>query len=102
MEWYVLNGNFNEKTVDKFNIFNSVRFAECVNELVENYDGNKEKFLEDLTRDVKYCFWSKAEYEIMAGGLFDDLDNYVKIDVAAQILPNVGKLAEYILNENYL
>lgn len=46
-----------------------------------------------------YSFWSKAEYEIMIGDLFEtDCNKLEKWDVYDQILPNLEQLCRYILN----
>lgn len=98
MEWYVLNYDFNRKKVYNFNIFNSVRFSEGVERLLNDFI-TMDDFIEKLTSQVKYCFWSKREYEISVSDLFEqDLDKYEKIDVAYQVLPNIKVLAEYIIN----
>ena len=49
------------------------------------------------------AFWSKREYELSIGDAFDtNLNNYEKIDVYTQILPNFDILIDYILKENNL
>ena len=55
----------------------------------------------ELTKEVKYCFWSKREYEISVGDAFDtNFDNYEKIDVSQQVLPNIEALAKYIIDKH--
>ena len=63
MEWYVLNYNFNERKIELFNIFRSVRFTRGVKVLLENYI-TFDDFVEKLKNEIKYSFWSKREYEI--------------------------------------
>ena len=100
MKWYVLNYDWNRKKVYSFNIFDSCRFSQYVNELLDNFV-TMDKFVEDLTREVKYCFWSKREYEISVGDAFDtNFDNYEKIDVSQQVLPNIDALAKYIIDKH--
>lgn len=100
MKWYVLNYDWNRKKVCSFNIFDSCRFSQSVNKLLDNFV-TMDKFIEDLTKEVKYCFWSKREYEISAGDAFDtNLDNYEKIDVSQQVLPNIDALAKYIIDKH--
>lgn len=99
MEWYVLNYNFNEKKAEHFNIFRSRRFSDGVQELLESFV-SFEDFVEELDRLLMYCFWSKAEYEIMVGDLFEeDTNKYTKVDVYSQVKPNIKILAKYILDE---
>lgn len=99
MKWYVLNYDFNKKEVYHFNIFNSSRFNDGIKELLEKGIGEYDKFVEDLDRLCKYCFWSKAEYEILVGDLFAKND-LTKIDVYDQLKDNMERLADYILGSN--
>lgn len=97
MEWYVLNYDFNAKKVYNYNIFNSTRFNEGIERLLSEFM-TMEDFIEKLTNQVKYCFWSKREYEISVSDAFEtDLDKYEKICVADQVLPNIKLLANYIV-----
>lgn len=97
MKWYVLNHNFNEDTVEMFNIFNSVRFSEGLEKLLNNYV-TFDNFVENLEKELMYAFWSKSEYEIMVGGLFSKENKYQKIDIYDQVKPNVRALAKYIID----
>lgn len=98
MEWYVLNYDFNGKKVEDFNIFRNIKLLRFLDEARENFI-TFDKFVEDLDREFRYCFWSKAEYEIMVGDLFEqDLDKYEKIDVYRQLKPNVKTIAKYIVD----
>ena len=98
MEWYVLNYDFNGKKVEDFNIFRNIKLLRFLDEARENFI-TFDKFVEDLDNELKYYFWSKAEYEIMVGDLFEqDLDKYEKIDVYRQLKPNVKTIAKYIVD----
>lgn len=97
MEWYVLNENFNEKKIEHFNIFDSWTFSEAVKNLLTNFI-TFEDFVEKLDKELKYAFWSKAEYEILIMGLFDE--KAIKIDVYSQVKPNIKILANYIIDEH--
>ena len=100
MKWYVLNYDWNRKKVCSFNIFDSCRFSQGIKELLDNFV-TMDKFIEDLTKEIKYCFWSKREYEISVGDAFDtNFDNYEKIDVSQQVLPNIDALAKYIIDKH--
>ena len=101
MKWFVLNYDFNSKKVVDYNIFNNIKFSRGVNELVENYDGDFKDFALNLNSLAKYCFWSKREYEISVGDLFEqDINAYEKIDVYRQVEKNIEVLAHYILSES--
>lgn len=106
LKWYVLVVNPNKDTVENFNIFNSVKFGREVKFLMEDshYD-TKEEFVKALRSSIRYCFWSKFEYEIAVSGLLihniEEWDQKAeKIDVAAQVEPNIEILAKYI-QDNY-
>lgn len=99
MEWNVLRYDFNERKIVNFNIFDSVRFSEYVEEMRNQIWDSVDKFIEILNNNLMYCFWSKSEYEIMVGGLFEtDCSKFEKIDIYDQVKPNIVQLARYILN----
>lgn len=97
MEWYVLLHDFNKDKVISYNIFNNSKLDKELKELKENFI-SKENFVSELDRILRWCFWSKSEYEIVVGDLFEkDLDKYEKIDVYQQLKPNLNTLADYII-----
>lgn len=99
LRWYVLNHDFNANTIIQWNIFNSSRFLDCLEEAIKKYT-TFESFKERLNKDLMYCYWSKAEYEIIAGGLFAKKDDdFSKIDIYSQVKPNLDILANYIIDE---
>ena len=102
MEWYVLNYDFNKKTAYDFNIFNSVRFNEGLDSLMQEYEGmgmTEKEFLDRLDIILKSAFWSQCEYEIYVTDGFHS-ENETKRDVYSQVKPNIEILARYII-ENY-
>lgn len=99
MKWYVLNYDFNAKRIENFNIFQSIRFSEGIDKLRNKIWNSVEDFKEAVRKEAMYSFWSKAEYEIMIGDLFEtDCNKLEKWDVYDQILPNLEQLCRYILN----
>ena len=56
MEWNVLRYDFNEKKIVNFNIFNSVRFSEYVEEMRNQIWDSIDKFIEKLNDNLMYCF----------------------------------------------
>ena len=95
MEWYVLNYDWNKKEVYNYNIFMNAKFNRGITEILAD-DFNE--FVEKLDRELKYCFWSKREYEISVGDAFEeDVNKLTKIDVYSQVAPNVKQLAIYIM-----
>ena len=102
MEWYVLNYNFNSKKIEPINIFNYGNFLKDIKEIYKEYIERKEdiEFFENkINSELLYYFWSKREYEISVGDLFEkDLEKYEKIDVYYQIKMNFKAFIEYLLN----
>lgn len=102
MEWYVLNYNFNLKKIEPINIFNYGNFLKDIKEIYKEYIERKEdiEFFENkINSQLLYYFWSKREYEISVGDLFEkDLEKYEKIDVYYQVKMNFKVFIEYLLN----
>lgn len=102
MEWYVLNYNFNLKKIEPINIFNYGNFLKDIKEIYKEYIERKEdiEFFENkINSQLLYYFWSRREYEISVGDLFEkDLEKYEKIDVYYQIKMNFKAFIEYLLN----
>lgn len=98
MEWYVLNYDWNKKEVYNYNIFTNVKFNRGITEILASNPEDFNEFVEKLDRELKYCFWSKREYEISVGDAFEeDVNKLTKIDVYSQVAPNVKQLAIYIM-----
>ena len=108
LEFYVLNYDFNKKELYNMNIFNNCKFIEGIKEAVNKYTSlsayNYNSFKEDIQKELQYAFWCKREYELFIGDAFEtNLDNYEKVDVYSQVLPNLDLLCNYILdNMKYL
>ena len=102
MEWYVLNYNFNLKKIEPINIFNYGNLLEEIKEIYKEYIERKEdiEFFENkINSQLLYYFWSRREYEISVGDLFEkDLEKYEKIDVYYQVKMNFKVFIEYLLN----
>lgn len=98
MEWYVMLHEFNGKKIVPFNIFNSTKFSGGVEKLLKGFV-TFDDFKEKLKSELMYAFWCKSEYEIAVGGLSSKYpDEFDKIDVYTQVLPNLDILAHYIID----
>lgn len=98
MEWYVLNHDFNANKVESFNIFGNSKFINYVAEALTNFI-TYDDFKEQIRKNLMYCFWSKTEYEIAVGGLLSKYpEDFEKIDVYSQVLPNLDTLCHYIID----
>ena len=99
LSWKVMRYNFNAKEVEFFNIFRNIRLQEGLENLIKNYT-TFNKFKEDLSHELKYCFLGKCEYEVVVGDIvIKTLDELEKVDVYAQLEPNLDILAKYIIDE---
>ena len=98
MEWYVMLREFNGKRIVPFNIFNSAKFNDGVEKLLNDFI-TFDDFKEKLKNELMYAFWCKSEYEIAVGGLFSKYPaEFDKIDIYTQVLPNLDILAHYIID----
>ena len=97
--WNVYYENFNKRKIETFNIFKHYRFWEdCIKNKKKNKN-NKDNFVEQLRRDLRYYYWSKSEWEIIltSWSLRKDFDEE-KIDVFDQIELNWDRFVDYVWN----
>lgn len=92
LEWNVLYYNFNSDKIEKLNIFNS----NFIDELDETVTNNRESLKEYIKNWARYNYWSRAEYEIIVGGLFENCKKE-KIDIYKQIEMNLDRITDYVL-----
>lgn len=71
IEWNVYNYNINKNEIEKFNIFNHWSFREYAKKTARKYK-TKEEFAEQLKIELKFYFWSRAEYELIIEITEDD------------------------------
>ena len=96
LEWNVIYGDFNRRSIERYNVFNHGNFF---NDCRKNKNKNDEttKFGEQLRKDLKYYFWSKCEWEVIVSHWppakrFQD----EKIDVYDQIIMNWDIFLDYV------
>lgn len=107
LEWNVFVHDFNGRKIKTYNIFNHYtlckQLAKVARQRKKGEDGKrhvitKEEFIKELRGWCKYCFWSKAEWEIIVGPWvcrnFDE--EAMKIDVFDQIELNFDVFADYV------
>ena len=92
MEWYVLNYDFNKRVAYNFNIFKSSKFTDRLKKILTEQNDIKE----EINNLLRYCFWSKTEYEIYVTDAFHEEAS--KIDVYSQVAANLDAFVDYILN----
>lgn len=104
-EWNVLNYNFNAKKIEFYNIFNNIHVNENTNKLCVDYKRKKmsfDDFVNELDHIIKWQEWSRCEYEINVGSIFeDDCTKLKKFDCYDQAHANIRIIAKYVLEEYY-
>lgn len=96
MKYYVLRYNINTRKLEYYNIFDNIKLLKGI-EKIKSIKSHKD-FIEELDSLLKYCFMSKAEYEILAQDIFEKQEKQ-KIDVYYQLKPNIDIIAN-IINHN--
>ena len=89
-EYKVWVFNHNSQKIELFNVFNHFAFNKQVEKLLMKCK-NIEEFSNALKSEVKYYFWSKAEWEVILEpwcGCRDVEKSKVKIDVYDQLIAN--------------
>lgn len=92
--------DFNTKKVEKINILRK----DLLEEIKKSYKKGLLLSLDDLIQiissNLKYHYWSRAEYETMIGGLFEENPkNFTKIDIYYQLKDNIPFIANMINDE---
>ena len=96
LEWNVYWEDFNNKQIVVRNVFAlSHSFITYLKEDVKKFK-RKEDFIEQLQKDLRYCYWCKSEYEVIITSWPSKEECDKKIDVYKQIMINWDKFAEYV------
>lgn len=101
LEWNVFRYNINKNTIETFNIFNHYRFYKDLFKLKKRLKKESDlDFIKEVKALLMYYFWCKSEYELLlspwVGG--DREKDTIKIDIYTQVIINLDKFCEYILN----
>ena len=101
--FYALNYNFNKKKIEFFNVFNNILVYEHAVKAVKDYWKGKytlEEFINELDHIIMWQEWSRCEYEIAVGYLFEeDMDKFEKIDCYQQAHANIDMVVQQVINE---
>lgn len=108
LEWYCMEWDFNADKPCMFNIMRAINIEDLRKKL--RYKGKKPneynsiKNYEELKKYLKnaffYRFWRKSEHEmIVKSWPCADKSPEVKVDVYDQILPNLERIAEYVVQK---
>ena len=114
-KYYVLNYNINKGRVEPYNIFNNIRVQEYTEKTVKKYlrspkkftyksfDGKEEIYgfdalVKELDSIVKCEEWSRREYEISVGDLFEiNSEKLEKWDCYGQVHMNIEMIAREVI-----
>ena len=123
-EFYVLNYDFNKRKVVNYNIFNNIRVQEWTEKAVRKYLRAPKKYkhivqyenkflgreeiaiygfdalVKEIDSIIKWCEWSKREYEISVGDAFEtDINKLEKWDTYSQAHPNAEIIAYTVIRQ---
>ena len=96
MKWNVYVHDFNKNEIKAYNIFEHRCFMEDLKKDFKECK-NKDDFARKLRSELKYYYWSKAEWEIIISpwiGRKESCD--IKIDVYDQITNNWEVFLDYV------
>lgn len=99
MEWNVYYHNVNKDKIETYNILEHGSFIEDVlNDLNEcRHKDDFAEFKRRLQRELRYYFWSKAQWEILLKPWVGSRNKEeVKIDVYDQVMLNFDIFADYV------
>ena len=97
--WNVYTENINARKIEKYNIFEHMRFMEDLKKNRRKNRKNRNEFCKQLKSDLMYYFWSKAQWEIiMDSWLRGDRMEAIKISAYDQVMMNWHAFTEYVCN----
>ena len=97
LEWYVLEHDFNSKNIINYNVLAHIDIDDLHKRVVKKKEiKNVEELKVFLRNKMFYHFGSRAEHEIMVGGLFSNEEEYEKIDAFRQIEMNLDQMTDYV------
>ena len=99
LEWNVFVEDFNTKQIKKYNVFNSEFNEELLKKIKKKEINTYGELKEFLKRWFMYRYWCKCEWEVLIGGLFADIKDFIKVDVWQQLLINLDRITEYVIRE---
>lgn len=99
MKWNVYYYNINKQKIETWNVFDHYRFVEYVKKHLKECK-TKEEFAIELQCELRYYYWSKAEWEVIiapwVGG--DRKKDAEKIDIYDQVMLNWDLFLDYCWN----
>lgn len=98
--WNVLNLSTDGTYIRQYNIFYDGFAEEVKKEIKRRKITNRDDFKKYIDTWAHYYYWSKTECEMLIGDLFSkSVDDFHKVDLYAQIVINLDKIVDYIINK---
>lgn len=95
LEWWVILPDDRDSIC--FNVFNSARFIGSLMHFKHRLKKEINLSIEEGIRDsLRYAFWCKAEYEILAKAFLRTSEH--KIDVYSQVMMNFEHFYNYLMS----
>ena len=95
MVWNVYYHNINKDKIEIKNIFSHGDFSKGVKDLLWICK-TKNRFEDNLKRELCYYFWCRAEYEIVIGPWVGGRTDGIKIDIYEQVMLNWEIFVDYV------
>ena len=99
LEWNVLWHDFNKDKIVPFNIFSNLRDfqQELFKRIKKGEIKTRDDVKEFISRECRYQYWSRAEYEVFVSGIVSKHDTVEKIDVYHQVEINLDRITDYVI-----
>ena len=100
LEWLVYMYDFNAKEITTYNVLNENFIQDLYTQVRRKKIVDRLDLRDYIVKYMRYHYWSKTEYEILIGDLFEkNISNFDKIDVFNQVMLNIDKLIDYVNTE---
>ena len=99
LEWYVLEYDSSTREIRPYNVLGRGFIEELHKKIRTKKVTNYEELKDFIDRYFMYHYWSKAEWEIVVGGLFTKEPDLTKIDAYTQLKMNLDRIVDYVNNE---
>ena len=100
LEYYVMKHDFNKNEIYQFNIFDNYYVYNGALKAVVQYMAGTvsyDEYVKELRSVIMHEMWSRCQYEIAVGGLFENnTDKFKKVDVFYQVEKNMHVIAMYV------
>ena len=113
-EYYVLNCNPNTKKIEPFNIFRNCYVQEYTEKAIKKYLRSPKNYkyerygedilygfeglCQDIERIIQWQEWSRCEYEIFVGDIFEkDCNKLEKWDCYGQCVANIPMITREVI-----